>query len=456
MLQIKEEDNTMKGKIKVLIRALCLVTVLVSGTLISVNATEYPASWRGKTLTIMMQAGDVSGPMMVQEEFEAMTGAKLEIVGIPMANLYEKIVTELVSQTGAYNLIEYYYQWKGVLFGEGYFAPLEQFFRDETFVYDHFPLLLDAYGTWEGTIYGLPYDGDVQILYYRKDLFSDPKNKAEFAKQFGYELVPPETWDQYLDAAKFFTRGSEAGNPNINYGGVKYGTALMAMRGDYLIGLFLSRFAANGGAWFDDSGRPAIDSEAGMRALDSLKAAVPYSPPGTLSFSYMEVKEAFNKGEAAMCEQWTGIGDIDPKQSVVVGKSDYKILPKGGSGLSAPCLAGGAGIGIPVDARDKDLGFAFLEFLGLPKNQKKISLAATGVDPTRASVYNDPGFRAGFPYWKAGLDSFQKGAMFITSKLGTDMNEILALKISQCLAGKKTSQQALGEAAKEWRTLLGQ
>jgi len=157
-----------------------------------------------------------------------------------------------------------------------------------------------------------------------------------------------------------------------------------------------------------------------------------------------------------MCEQWTGIGDIDPEQSDVVGKSDYVILPKGSAGVHAPCLAGGAAIGIPRDTKDKDVAFAFLEWLGMPWNQKKISLAATGVDPTRASVYNDPEFREGFPYWKAALDSFSRGAMFITQKLGADFNEVLALKISECLAGKKSSQEALSETAEEWRLIMGQ
>jgi multiple sugar transport system substrate-binding protein len=32
----------------------------------------------------------------------------------------------------------------------------------------------------DGKIYGFPDDGDVFILYYRKDLFEDPKNREEF------------------------------------------------------------------------------------------------------------------------------------------------------------------------------------------------------------------------------------------------------------------------------------
>jgi multiple sugar transport system substrate-binding protein len=47
--------------------------------------------------------------------------------------------------------------------------------------------------TVDGTVYGLPDDGDVFILYYRTDLFDDPENQAEFKAAHGYDLAPPET-----------------------------------------------------------------------------------------------------------------------------------------------------------------------------------------------------------------------------------------------------------------------
>ena len=36
------------------------------------------------------------------------------------------------------------------------------------------------------------------ILYYRKDLFEDPDNMAEFKAKYGYDLGPPQTWEAVL------------------------------------------------------------------------------------------------------------------------------------------------------------------------------------------------------------------------------------------------------------------
>ena len=45
---------------------------------------------------------------------------------------------------------------------------------------------------------------DVSAMYYQKDLYSNEDNKAKFKEKFGYELTPPDTWDQVSDQAIFF------------------------------------------------------------------------------------------------------------------------------------------------------------------------------------------------------------------------------------------------------------
>ena len=32
------------------------------------------------------------------------------------------------------------------------------------------------------------------MYFYRKDLFADPKNQADFKAKYGYDLAPPTTW----------------------------------------------------------------------------------------------------------------------------------------------------------------------------------------------------------------------------------------------------------------------
>ena len=59
--------------------------------------------------------------------------------------------------------------------------------------------------TWDGKGYGVLNDADGQVLYYRRDILSDPGWQAEFKEAVGYDLpVPPKTWQQVLDIARFF------------------------------------------------------------------------------------------------------------------------------------------------------------------------------------------------------------------------------------------------------------
>ena len=59
--------------------------------------------------------------------------------------------------------------------------------------------------SWDGVGYGVLNDADGQVLYYRRDVLNDPANQAAFKEAVGYDLpVPPQTWQQVLDIARFF------------------------------------------------------------------------------------------------------------------------------------------------------------------------------------------------------------------------------------------------------------
>jgi len=418
-------------------------------------------------ISVLVQSGDANAEKMVARAFEEETGGTVTVESVPFANLYERIITTSVAGGTAYDIVEYSYTWAGTLMGEGHLAPLEpqlssEYWQDKKD--DFFPQLLQVYGMWEDTLYGMPSDGDIHILYYRTDVFEDEQNQQVFEEEYGYELAPPTTWEQYNDIAEFFTRGQGEGNPDINYNGVRYGTALMAGRGDYLIGLFLSRYGAymsdekgtTNGVWLDDNKNPLINSEEGRTALSMLKEAVPYSPPGTLSFGYVEVKQAFNQGTAAMAEQWTGIGDQDPEQSDVVGNVGYSVLPSTEGGEHSPAMAGGWALGIMKNSENKAAAAEYLKFRAQKEVQMDISLAATGVDPSLQTAYEDPEFQEGFPYAEVALQSLPMGAQFLKLPEGVEMNESLRLQLSRALADEVSVEEALAAVEEEWESILGQ
>ena len=75
--------------------------------------------YAGKTLTVLYMSGvyaDAARAMV--PEFEAATGAKVEVVDYPYLTLHEKALLDLTSGTGSYDVIDVASQW------DGEFAPL--------------------------------------------------------------------------------------------------------------------------------------------------------------------------------------------------------------------------------------------------------------------------------------------------------------------------------------------
>ena len=71
--------------------------------------------------------------------------------------------------------------------------------------YDAMPPALRQLYTWDGVGYGVPNDADGQVLYYRRDVLNDPTTRRRSRRRAGYDLpVPPRTWQQVLDIARFF------------------------------------------------------------------------------------------------------------------------------------------------------------------------------------------------------------------------------------------------------------
>lgn len=67
------------------------------------------------------------------------------------------------------------------------------------------PKLVEA-ATYNNKLVAVPQYWNTEMYFYRKDLFGEPKNQAEFKAKYGYDLAPPTTWDQLADIDEFFHR----------------------------------------------------------------------------------------------------------------------------------------------------------------------------------------------------------------------------------------------------------
>src|SRR5207249_1258399 len=105
---------------------------------------------------------------------------------------FPKLIDDATSGTNAYNGSLIAMSWLGELTEGGFVAPLDDFYADASGKFPKFDIDAEAeplrrlrfYG---GKQYVVPYDGDGQILFYRRDLLNDPKHQAAFKEAIGYE-----------------------------------------------------------------------------------------------------------------------------------------------------------------------------------------------------------------------------------------------------------------------------
>ena len=213
----------------------------------------------------------------------------------------------------------------------------------------------------KGHLMQLPRNIDVKLVYYRKDLFDDPKEKETFQNKYGYSLKPPDTWEQLKDIANFFTR------PPDLFGFVFPG------RYSGLFGHFFELLTTAGGILLDDNLKPQFVNEAGEWALGLLRSLYyedKVCPREVPEWHYDEVAQCFRDGKVAMTTDWPGSFATykDPGLSKVGDKFAVAIYPIGPSGKRC-VYAGGFSYAIPNSCHDREGALALMRFLLSEKMQ---------------------------------------------------------------------------------------
>ncbi|RUZ51276.1 extracellular solute-binding protein, partial [Mesorhizobium sp. M7A.F.Ca.US.003.02.2.1] len=133
-----------------------------------------------------------SGPM-----WEQLTGMKSNVVELSNPDQYSKAVAEHIAGSGAYDVLDISPAWTPSLADGGVIAPLDDYiakYMNPADLEDYHPLY-KALPTYKGKIWGFFDDGDMFALYYRKDIFEDPKMMEAYQTKFNAKLGPPKTWE---------------------------------------------------------------------------------------------------------------------------------------------------------------------------------------------------------------------------------------------------------------------
>jgi multiple sugar transport system substrate-binding protein len=374
----------------------------VSGDTSAARAVNAARRFAGSTLNIAWESGmqaeeplHYSGPL-----WERLTGVRINTVelGTPL-DLFRHVFEEHRAGTGALDCGMVAPAWLPDLVLAGALEPLDRY-TDHFMVPSDLDDILPLYrplGSWNGRRYGLFDDGDVLILYYRRDLFGDAEIQREFAARFGRPLGDPRTydWQQYIDAAHFFT---ERDAPK------RYGMG--PVNRDLRWGWFQALLRRNGGQFFDpETMTPGVDAEPGIRTMAGLAEIDKVIPPGTYDVAPKEAMlSTYGAGAAAMASFWPPLGrwvegyGTRPERGVlppsrIAGKTGYALLPGGVTEMALGYL-----LSVFSRSHQKESAYLFIQWLNSPEiSLERVMLPYALRDPFRKSHITSPEYRA---LWK--------------------------------------------------------
>lgn len=440
-----------------------LSVALILMTTLGIHAQQRP--FEGVSLVVAGDAGHNLRPFeWWADEIYEQSGIRIrEIVGLPFTGVYEKLKTEFIAGSGAFDIVVFYPAFIGDFAGNGYLLQLDEYAqKHDPELDDVIPAFRELYLKWQGKLYALPFDGDVLNLYYRTDLFNDPQEKEAFRARYGYELAPPATWDEWLDVAEFFTRDTDGDGRIDLWGAAEYG-----QRGNSWA-WWANRFAAYGGVYFDEDMNPMINSEAGVKALENMIATLQFSPPDTLAYGYEELRDVFLQGRVAMVVQWADVGKKgnDPELSHIPGKLGVAPMPgvrlPDGTIRRRAMMPVGRVLAVTKDTRHPEAAYWVIRFLtSKEKSLHDVSSSQTGLDPYRYSHFANPeaydmfaSIEEATNYLQGVQANMEIGYPELTIPGAWQFEDALDLQINRALAGQLSPQQALDAAAQEWRNIV--
>lgn len=417
-----------------------LTPLLLLVAIINLNCVKQQDQPSGQTkqLTLAVVSG-VEGDALKQaaRDYEAQTGVKINIAEFPYANLLDKEMIDFNARTGAYDLIMLDDPWFPSFATQQFLTDLTPLLQrrghsgpDPDFVETSIAVCRHPYQT--GTLYALPYVGNSQLFFYRKDLFEK------------HALKPPATWNDVLTAAKTIQEKESASGT--------YGYVMRAAQGNAAVADFMPIFWAFGAEMFDSSGNPTVNSPEGIAALEFMLQLGNYSPPGYASFNADEVGAHLLQGTAAMSINWPAwISRFDEAaKSKVIGKMEFGTMP--GATKAGQAEIGNWLIAIPRVSHNAEAAMDFLLWATSAEQMKRSALR--GNPPTRRSLFRDPELVAKFPAYPAQLRSLETSRPRPRTPQWNEIENAFGIFLSKANSGELSPAEAMNEANAEIEQIL--
>ncbi|APF38507.1 sugar ABC transporter [Chelatococcus daeguensis] len=375
-------------------------------------------------------------------EFEKKTGIKVNYEIVPYESSREKQVLNF-SSNGDLTIALVDLVWIGEFAENGWIVPVEKFTSDPAItdpklnLDGFFPLLLDAFGSWGGKVYGLPFDNYSGLLFYNQCMLQE----AGFDK-------PPETWQELYEtyAPKLTDKAKN-----------RFAFALQSRRGEtQSADSFMRVLWPFGGSLLDKEFKSNLLSEESQAGLKFRQDLMQYMPPGIVSYDHAEAVNALAQGQVAMITEWSAFYStlIDPATSKIVDCLAVAPEPSGPAGR-LPAL-GGFSLAVAAQAPEKEQKASWLFIQWATSEDIARAYVEAGGVSGRKSIYEDADIKAKYKFVEPMVASWQKGVPEFRPRFPAwpAISEIIAEWGTKMMLGEVSTEQGAKEIGTRMEDIL--
>jgi len=394
----------------------------------------------GTTLNILsVVTPQFDGLKLRDAEFTELTGIDTEWTFIPFGSLQEKLTAEGVAASGQYDLVNYLDSWGPP--NAHWLKSIDELMAADDISMDRYPPAFTKSAQYEGETKGFPLRAHAQLMFYRKDLID----------------TPPATWEEVVSIGKAL----QESNPDIAP------LALYFNNDGNRQNLFvwLNFLWAAGADVFDDEGKPAWGSDAGLKATEdyiALHTEHGVTNEASLSFVEQDARQSFMQGKSAMIPVWWWAYSsmINPEQSTLTeDQVGFAGMPAYGD--EAVTYAISMPFSISTYSENQDAAWEFLKWLSNPELEKRNATErevggesiVNNVVTHVANLTDDEVNAANAGIQKAAYDSLANSDIMPQIPEWPEVGDLLSSAIAEAAAGGDV-RELMTEAAEQATKVL--
>jgi multiple sugar transport system substrate-binding protein len=372
------------------------------------------------------------------------TGSVVELQAFPFGDLLSKQLNAVTNETGEFDLLNLHGASAATFYDAGFVTPLEEI--DPDFEWPSEVINYGNLGRWDqetsffsdtGTVFGLPINGNVQLLYYRRDLYD----------QMGLE--PPTTWEEVIAAAQ------QVRNVDSDV----YGYVIRGQVGNEVVFNFLPVLRSFGGDVFANEPEDwtvTINSDEAQQAMELYLELASYGPSEPGNIGQAEMISLVQSGRSLQNHMVSAAYSAvqDEGASSVTDRVGYAVVPRPEDGQHAPTI-GAWHMGIPFHITDtrKQAAYDFLQWLMTQDAQ--IRYAEAGGIVTRQDVYeSDLADEEQFRFMTAAADSSPYLRREMAYTFGPELERVMGQRLNEIVSRSLEPRQGLDMLASELEPIV--